>query len=88
VHESSLDDLVALASPRVRVASPNTAGFAALAVEHGGSAEPSGDDLVLDGGTCAEVGAAAYRAGLEIHGLAEEGGSLEDVFLRLTGAAS
>jgi ABC-2 type transport system ATP-binding protein len=88
VHESSLDDLVALASPRVRVASPNPAGFAALASEHGWSAEPVGDDLVLSGGTCAEVGAAAYREGLEIHGLAEEGGSLEDVFLRLTGAAS
>jgi ABC-2 type transport system ATP-binding protein len=40
---------------------------------------------VLSGGTPAEVGAAAYRAGLEIHGLAEVGGSLEDVFLRLTG---
>ena len=88
VHESSLDDLVALASPRVRVASPNPAGFAALASEHGWSAEPVGNDLVLSGGTCAEVGAAAYREGLEIHGLAEEGGSLEDVFLRLTGAAS
>ena len=87
VHESSLDDLVALATPRVRVTSPNVAGFTALAAEHGWSAEAAGDALVLGGGTCAEVGAAAYRAGLEIHGLAEEGGSLEDVFLRLTGAA-
>ncbi|WP_246000099.1 ATP-binding cassette domain-containing protein [Nocardioides pocheonensis] len=87
VHESSLDDLVALASPRVRVASPDPAGFTALAADRGWPVEQDGDDLVLTGGSCAEVGAAAYRAGLEIHGLAEEGGSLEDVFLRLTGAA-
>jgi ABC-2 type transport system ATP-binding protein len=89
VHESSLDDLVALASPRVRVASPDLPGFATLAAAQGWAAEPDGDGrLVLTGGSCAEVGAAAFRAGLEIHELAEEGGSLEDVFLRLTGAAS
>ena len=32
----------------------------------------------------AEVGAAAFADGLEIHGLEETGESLEDVFLRLT----
>ena len=90
VHESSLDDLVALATPRVRVTAPDRAGFAALAGERGWVVE--GDDadragpgdLVLAGPTPAQVGAEAFRAGLEIHGLAEEGGSLEDVFLRLT----
>jgi ABC-2 type transport system ATP-binding protein len=95
VHASSLDDLVALASPRVRVVSPDPAGFATLAGSHGwhveadtGQAESPGAaarELVLSGTTPAEVGAAAFRAGLEIHGLGEEGGSLEDVFLRLTG---
>jgi ABC-2 type transport system ATP-binding protein len=91
VHESSLDDLVALATPRVRVTAPDRAGFVALADAHGWTVDPEPasaptgpGDLVLAGGTPAEVGAAAFRAGLEIHGLAEEGGSLEDVFLRLT----
>jgi hypothetical protein len=42
------------------------------------------EDLVVTGATPAQVGAAAFRAGLEIHGLAEEGGSLEEIFLSLT----
>ena len=36
----------------------------------------------------ATVGAAAYAAGLELHQLATRGADLEDVFLRLTGAAA
>jgi ABC-2 type transport system ATP-binding protein len=87
VHESSLEDLVALATPRVRVVAPDPDGFVTLAGAHGWTVERNvldGGGLVLSGGTPAEVGAAAYRAGLEIHWLAEEGGSLEDVFLRLT----
>jgi ABC-2 type transport system ATP-binding protein len=84
VHESSLDDLVAMSTPRVRVAAPDLAGFGALARAHDWSATADGRELVLTGATPPEVGAAAYRAGLEIHGLADEGGSLEEVFLRLT----
>jgi ABC-2 type transport system ATP-binding protein len=84
VHESSLDDLVALAALRVRVVSPDPAGFVTLAGEHGWTASVDGDVVVIDGATCAAVGGAAFRAGLEVHGLADEGGSLEDVFLRLT----
>ena len=86
VHESSLDDLVALATPRTRVVSPDPDGFVALARDRGWAVSREDGDLVLDGTTPADVGAAAYRAGLEIHGLAEVGGSLEDVFLRLTAA--
>ena len=86
VHESSLQDLVALAEPRVRVVSPNLAGFETLARERGWTAESDEGGLVLTGATPPQVGAAAFAAGLEVHGLAEEGRSLEDVFLRLTGA--
>jgi ABC-2 type transport system ATP-binding protein len=90
VHASSLADLVTLAVPRVRVTSPTPEGFQRLAAEQGWDAaadpdRPGGHDLVLTGATPAEVGAAAFHAGLELHGLVEEGGSLEDVFLRLTG---
>jgi ABC-2 type transport system ATP-binding protein len=86
VHESSLEDLVALADPRVRVVAPELPAFAAMAREAGWGVEedPGGRSLVVAGATPAEVGAAAYRERLEIHGLAEEGGSLEEVFLRLT----
>lgn len=88
VHASSLEDLVALATPQVRVTSPVPEAFTRLATEHDWQAAPDTgheQDVVISGATPAEVGAAAFRAGLEIHGLAEEGGSLEDVFLRLTG---
>jgi ABC-2 type transport system ATP-binding protein len=88
VHESSLQDLVALADPRVRVGSPNIAGFEILARERGWTTVRDDRGLVLGGATPADVGAAAYGAGLEIHELTEEGGSLEDVFLRLTGVTA
>jgi ABC-2 type transport system ATP-binding protein len=94
VHESSLEELVAMADPRVRVVAPDLDGFAAMARRAGWAAEEDPDEdaerdagtrtLLVTGATPAEVGAAAYRDRLEIHGLAEEGGSLEDVFLRLT----
>jgi ABC-2 type transport system ATP-binding protein len=84
VHESSLDDLVALATPRVRVVSPDPAGFERIAAEKGWQVVRDEGAQVITGATPAEVGAAAFREGLEVHGLAEEGGSLEDVFLRLT----
>lgn len=90
VHASSLADLVTLAVPRVRVSSPTPERFQRLAAGQGWAATVDSEragrhDLVITGATPPEVGAAAFRAGLEIHGLAEEGGSLEDVFLRLTG---
>ena len=85
VHESSLQDLVALADPRVRVVAPDLVGFERLAAERGWSSRRDDGGLVFTGATPAAVGAAAFAAGLEIHGLGEEGGSLEEVFLRLTG---
>jgi ABC-2 type transport system ATP-binding protein len=84
VHESSLAELVAMATPRVRVVAPDRAGLAELAGRNGWSAVADEDGLVISGAIPAQVGAAAFLGGLELHGLAEEGGSLEDVFLRLT----
>jgi ABC-2 type transport system ATP-binding protein len=85
VHESSLADLVALATPAARVVTPNREGFETLATARGWAVARVDQGVVITGATTPEIGAAAFRAGLEIHGLAEEGGSLEDVFLRLTG---
>ncbi len=88
VHESSLADLVALAEPAGARGRPDVAALSALADAQGWATESQGDGVVLSGATCAQVGAAAYRAGIELHLLAEEGGSLEEVFLRLTAGSA
>ncbi|HET8604157.1 MAG TPA: ATP-binding cassette domain-containing protein [Marmoricola sp.] len=84
VHASPLADLVARAVPRVRVSGPDPDALAAVAERAGWPAQREGDDLLVAGATPAEVGAAAFTAGLELHGLAAEGADLEDVFLELT----
>ncbi|GAB2883578.1 ABC transporter ATP-binding protein [Nocardioides pacificus] len=85
VHASPLAELVARAAPQVRVTTPDVPGFERLAQEQGWGVTRTPDGLLLAGPTSAAVGAAAYRSSLEIHGLAGEGVSLEDVFLELTG---
>ena len=84
VHASPLTDLVAMAVPRVRVTGPDPDGLAEAARRLGWPVEREGDDVVVSGATPAEVGAATFAAGLELHGLAAEGADLEDVFLALT----
>ncbi|MDT0201002.1 ATP-binding cassette domain-containing protein [Nocardioides sp. AE5] len=84
VHESSLADLVAMAADKVKVVTPDVEGFTRLATERGWEFEAVSGGLVILGAAPAEVGAAAFAAGLEIHGLAGEGQGLEEVFLSLT----
>lgn len=85
VHASSLADLSALAAPETYVESPDPARLAALCADRGWSAREDGVGLVVTGSSGAEIGAAAYAAGVELHQLAARGAGLEDVFLRLTG---
>ncbi len=85
VHESSLGELVAMATPRTKVAGPDAEALARLAAERGWSATAADGGLLVDGASPAEVGAAAFAGGIELHELAAEGGSLEQVFLELTG---
>ena len=99
VHASSLTDLARLAGRTVRVASPDAAGLARLVAEHRWSVASGGAwvdtagrvdtaglaDVVLQDVDAATVGAAAFRAGVELHALAMSDVGLEDVFLRLTG---
>ena len=86
-HQSTLSELRALAQPTVRLTSPDTDGLARFL----GSRFPDSHTAVrvgeseIHGASAADVGAAAFADGLEIHGLAEGGESLETVFLRLTG---
>ena len=86
VHASSMADLSALASPRVAVTSPDGPALDRLAVEHGwhvSSRSTDGTSLEVDHVSTAQVGAAAFAAGLELHGLQDRTDSLEDLFLRL-----
>ncbi|GAB3200442.1 ABC transporter ATP-binding protein [Nocardioides hungaricus] len=88
VHASSLAALAELAEPETYVESPAPDALARLAGERGWAARADGAGLVVTGVLAAEVGAAAYASGVELHQLASRGVGLEDVFLRLTGGAS
>ena len=87
VHASPLPQLEAMARPAVRVASPDAAGLARLVGEMGWTPVTRFDAphvaVVFDHHP-AEVGAAAFARGLELHELAPAGTSLEALFLQLT----
>jgi ABC-2 type transport system ATP-binding protein len=85
VHASSLAALADLAEPETYVESPDAGALARLAAGRGWVARPDGSGLVVTAVGAAEVGAAAYAGGLELHQLASRGVGLEDLFLRLTG---
>ncbi len=87
-HQSTLDELRSLAQPGVVLKSPRAdalADFASKRFADAATVESAGKVRIL-GATAAQVGAAAFADGLEIHGLADTGENLEDVFLRLTEA--
>ncbi|WP_084105832.1 ATP-binding cassette domain-containing protein [Demequina sp. NBRC 110056] len=86
-HQSSLDELRALAQPAVTLRSPNVDGLASFLRDrfpHSHTATRVGE-ASISGASAAQVGAAAFADGLEVHGLADGGETLESVFLRLTG---
>jgi len=85
-HESSLAELRSLATPTVSLRSPNAEGLRALVTSQFADAvvELSDGFARLANVSGADAGAAAHKAGLELHELAEGGESLESVFLSLT----
>ena len=85
VHASSLASLADLAAPETYVESPDLPAVDRLCRERGWTARPLDRGLVVAGVSAADVGAAAFAAGVELHQLASRGVGLEDVFLRLTG---
>jgi ABC-2 type transport system ATP-binding protein len=87
VHASSLAELRGLAAPETYVESPAPDRLVALCRDRGWAARADGAGVLVPGAPAAEIGAAAYAAGIELHQLASRGGGLEDVFLRLTGEA-
>ena len=85
VHSSPLAELASLVTREVRVSSPDHDGLTRLVEQWGARAtavEP-GTALVRDV-TAAQVGGAAFAAGLELHQLATLDVGLEQIFLRLT----
>ena len=91
VREASLADLAAESRPRVRVASPDAPGLAALVAARGWRAAPAAPDApasveIIDLEPAA-VGAAAFAAGLELHELTRVDAGLEALFLQLVAEA-
>ncbi len=89
VHASPLADLAALTRRQVRVASPDVPGLTRLVAEHWPHdvtpIDGRADAVALSEVSAAEVGRAAFAAGLELHELSTDVVDLEDAFLRLTG---
>ncbi|MET0467917.1 MAG: ATP-binding cassette domain-containing protein [Aeromicrobium sp.] len=84
VHASPLQGLHALVESRVRLVGPTPDRIAALAAERSWRHAPVAGGVDILDVPAAEVGAAAFGAGIEVHQLADVGVGLEDVFLRLT----
>ena len=86
VHSSPLAELAGLVTREVRVTSPDHEGLTRVAERWGTRVVPTGPgSLLVRDVTAAEVGAAAFAAGLELHQLATLDVGLEEIFLRLTG---
>lgn len=83
VHASNLADMIALADAHLRVAGPDLAALATLAERNSWSTAHHGPDLVVRGASAPEFGAAAFAAGLELHGLETVGANIEETFMGL-----
>ncbi len=84
IHASSLGDFEKLASREVVVRTTDYQAVDRLVAERGWRSEARLDHHVVHDVDAAEIGAALYAAGLEVHQLADHGADLESVFLRLT----
>lgn len=71
----------------VKVRTPQQDQLGQLLAEHGISARAQEDSLIVDGAPSERVGELAAGAGIVLHELTPQRGSLEDAFMRLTGQA-
>lgn len=86
VHSSSMDELGALSVPRIALTSPDAGGLEKLVAQKAWTVttrSPDGRTVEIEDVSTAEAGAAAFAAGLEMHGLADRSQTLEDIFLRM-----
>jgi ABC-2 type transport system ATP-binding protein len=84
VHASSLAELAAQARVTVRVASPDADGLRRLAARWPDARSGPDGAVEVDEVDLAEVGAAAFAEGVELHELSSRSVGLEDLFLQLT----
>ncbi|MDR2374604.1 MAG: ATP-binding cassette domain-containing protein [Bifidobacteriaceae bacterium] len=85
VHHSPLADMRAMAQPKTVVAASDPPALATLAQSRGWPAAPAPDgSLIITGPSAAEVGAAAFAAGLQLTQLASQTVGLEQIFFQLT----
>ena len=84
VVQASVPEVLARARRGTRARTPQRDALAAALAAAGLEAEPHGDDLLVTSAEAAVVGEAAARAGVVLHELTTEAGTLEDVFLELT----
>jgi ABC-2 type transport system ATP-binding protein len=89
IAQSSVPDFVArFARSWVRVRSPQMATLGPLLRERGAAVEYRGPDLAdVYGADPADVGELAARAGVVLHELSPQAGSLEDAYLEVTNPA-
>lgn len=87
-HASALSELHAMARTATTLRSPDAARLARLAADWPGARLADPGTLVVPEISAAELGARAFAAGIEVHGLTESGETLETLFLRLTGEAA
>lgn len=89
VVESPLAELTARAGGAVRVRSADPQRLAAALHSNDLKVTTGADHLLLVQGASSErVGEIAFAAGVPVHELLTDGGSLEDIFLELTSEAS
>jgi ABC-2 type transport system ATP-binding protein len=83
VQASPLSELENTAGRTVRVVSPDPGSLLTALTGAGLAATPADGVVLVTGTTSAEVGRAAFAAGVELHELRAADDSLEDTFLRL-----
>jgi len=85
VHQRPLADLTNEHTATLTVSTPQADRLRDRLAEAGARVEPTGPDrLQVTGIAAAEVGDIAFAAGVRLHGLAADGGDLEQVFFALT----
>jgi ABC-2 type transport system ATP-binding protein len=85
VHEGTLDELRGKGAVTAVVETPTPDRLLQALTPLVVTVAPAPDGaLSITGASAAEVGHAAWQAGVELHGLREESSSLESVFLELT----
>ena len=83
-HASPLAELRSRALPATYVESPRLDAMAALAAERGWPTASDATGLLVEGASAAEVGGAAYGAGIELHQLVTRDADIEAIFFELT----